>query len=202
MRTSVRSTVVLLAAVALTLSLTACGGAKSADKKADPATAATSDAAAKPTADTSTDAAATSGAAAGADSTKASTTDVCRLLANDTITSITGVDFSAAVAADDGEGTCSWDLTSTGGMATVSIIVNDNGGSSFEANQAVAKSVFDDVTDVKVAGVAHAFTYMGGLALAMDFGDKYAQVVFMSLGSEVVPDSAILKLGEEVAKNW
>ena len=206
MRTSVRSAVALLATVALTVSLAACGGdKKSSDAKVDAATAAAAaatDAAAKPTAGTSTDAAATSAAAATTDSTSASTSNLCRLLDKDTITSITGVDFSAAVVTDDGGGSCNWDLTSTGGMAIVSVNVASSVTSTYVTNEAVAKSMFDDVTDVSVAGVAHAFTYMGGLALAMDFGDKYVQVVFMSLGSEVVPDSALVKLGEVVAKNW
>ena len=202
MHTSARSAVALLAAVALTLSLAACGAKKSSDAKADASTAAVTDGTAQPMATTFADAAATSDAAAGADSTKASTRDVCRLLDNATITSITGVDFSAAVATADGEGTCSWDLTAKGGRATLSIIANSNSGSSFAANEAIAKSAFDDVTDVSVAGVDHAFTYMGGLAVAMDLGDKYVQVVFMSLGDEVVPDSALVKLAEEVAKNW
>jgi len=202
MRRSVQSPVVLLATLALTLALAACGGDESAGKKADPETPAVTDAAAQPTADTSTDAAATSAAAAGADSTKASTSDTCRLLDNGTITSITGIDFSAAVATDDGGDTCNWDLTSTGGMAMVSVIVASNEGSTYEVNKGVAKTMFDDVTDVSVAGVDHAFTYMGGLALAMDFGDKYVQVLFMSLGADVVPDSALVKLGGEVASNW
>lgn len=205
MHTSARSAVALLAAVALTLSLAACGANKSSDAKTDASTAATAavtDGTAQPMATTFPDAAATSDAAAGADSTKASTRDVCRLLDNATITSITGVDFSAAVATADGAGTCSWDLTAKGGRATLSIIANSNSGSSFAANEAIAKSAFDDVTDVSVAGVDHAFTYMGGLAVAMDLGGKYVQIVFISLGAEVVPHSALVKLAEAVAKNW
>lgn len=197
MRTSVTSPVVLLAAVALTLALAGCGGGDSSDTTGDPASAAVTDEAMQPTTE-----APTGDSSAGDEAADASTSDLCQLLDNDTITSITGVDFSKAVAADDGSGTCTWDLTSTGGLATVSIIATDSGGSTFTMNKDVAASMFDDVTDVSVACADNAFLYMGGLVVAMDLGGDYVQVMFMNFGNEVADASAPVKLAEEVAKNW
>ena len=197
MRKSVKSPVVLLAAVALSLVLAACGGGDSSKTTADPGSAAVTDGAMQPTTDAST-----GDSSAGNDAANASTSDLCQLLDNGTITSITGVDFSTAVATDDGTGTCTWDLTSTGGLATVSVIATDSGGSTFEMNRGVAASMFDDVTDVSVAGADHAFTYMGGVVVAVDLGGDYVQVLFMNFGNEVADPAAPVKLAEEVAKNW
>lgn len=202
MRKSVQSPVALLATLALTLALASCSSGDSSSKSSDPESAAVTDEAAQPTTAASTDVNSTDAAAAGDGSTTASTSDVCQLLDNDTITSITGIDFSQAVATDDGAGTCDWDLTSTGGMAIVSVMTLDNVDSSYEVNKGVAESMFDDVTDVSVPGVDHAFAYMGGLVVAMDFGGQYVQVLFMSLGAEETDPSVPVKLAEEVARNW
>ena len=183
MRISVTSPVVLLAAAALTLALAGCGGGDSSDSTGDPGSVAATDEAMQPTTE-----APTGDSSAGNEAADASTSDLCQLLDNDTITSITGVDFSTAVATDDGSGTCTWDLTSTGGLAMVSVIATDSAGSSFTMNKDVAASMFDDVTDVSVAGAGEAFMYMGGVVVAMDLGGEYVQVMFMNFGNEVADD--------------
>lgn len=196
MRNSVKSPIVLLTTVALTLALAACGGDDSAGTTVGQGTSATADETATLTTDTFT-----GDTSAGEGSTDASTSDVCQLLDNDTITSITGVDFSQAVATDDGDGTCTWDLTSTGELAMVSVFITDNVNSTYEINRGVAETMVDDVTDVSVAGVDHAFAYMGGTVVAMDFGSTYVQVLFMSLGAETTDLGVPVKLAEEVASN-
>ncbi len=197
MRTSVTSPIVLLAAVALTIALAGCGGGDAPESTGDPGSAAVTDEAMQPTTD-----APTGDSSAGNEAAGASTSDLCQLLDNDTITSITGVDFSTAVATEDGTGTCTWDLTSTGGLAMVSVIATDSAGTTFTMNRDVAASMFDDVTDVSVAGADNAFTYMGGGVVALDLGGDYVVVMFMNFGNDVAGPSAPVKLAEEVAKNW
>jgi hypothetical protein len=197
MRKTVKSPITLLAAAALTLALAGCGGDDSSGNTVDQTTSAVGDETAMPTTDAST-----GDSSEGDDSGDASTSDVCELLDTGTITSITGIDFSQAEVTDDGDGTCDWDLTSTGGLAIVSVIVSDNVESTFEISRGVAESMFDDVTDVSVSGVDHAFAYMGGMIVAMDFGGQYVQVLFMSLGTEATDADVPVKLAEEVASNW
>ena len=198
MRKSVQAPVVLLATVALTLAMAACSGGDSSDKTTGDPTPAVTDETATPTADDAGDDTSTADASGG----DASTSDLCSVLDNDTITSITGIDFSQAVATDDGAGSCDWDLTSTGGLALVSVMTLDEADSSYEMNKGVAESMFDDVTEVSISGTDHAFTYMGGMVTAMDIGGTYVQVLFMSLGTETVDPSVPVKLAEEVASNW
>lgn len=199
MRKSVQAPVVLLATVALTLALAACSGGDSSDKTTGDPTPAVTDETATPTADDAGKDTSTADADADAD---ASTSDLCSVLDNDTITSITGIDFSQAVATDDGAGSCDWDLTASGGLAMVSVMTLDEADSSFDMNKGVAESMFDDVTDVSISGADNAFTYMGGMVTAMDIDGTYVQVLFMSLGTETADPSVPVKLAEEVASNW
>lgn len=199
MRKSVQAPVVLLTTVALTLALAACSGGDSSDKTTGDPTPAVTDETAMPTADDAGKDTSTADADADAD---ASTSDLCSVLDNDTITSITGIDFSQAVATDDGAGSCDWDLTASGGLAMVSVMTLDEADSSFEMNKGVAESMFDDVTDVSISGADNAFTYMGGMVTAMDIDGTYVQVLFMSLGTETADASVPVKLAEEVASNW
>ncbi|WP_291379289.1 DUF3558 family protein [Demequina sp.] len=203
MRTSVKSPVTILTALAFALALAACGGDDSAGNSSDPETLSAADATATPAAEApASDAAEGDGSSEGDDSADASTTDACQLLDTDTITSISGLDFSEAVVTDDGMGTCTWDLTSTGGLAMVSVMVFDNIDSSFQINREVTESMFDDVADVSVAGVDHAFTYMGGTVIAMDLGSDYVQVLYMSFDADGNDPGVPVKLAEEVVSNW
>ena len=194
MRESVKSSVAVLATAVLALTLAGCGGDKADEKTAGATTAPVSNEALPPTPDV----------AASDDTNDASESDMCALLDNSTITTITGVDYSAVVPADDGSGTCTWDLTSLGGASMVSVIAADTGGSTFQMNRDVAASMFEDVTDVSVAGSDDAFTYMGGWVLAMDLGGDYVQVMYMnmSLGEETTDPEVLTNLAEEVAANW
>lgn len=199
MRRSVQSPLVLLAALALTLALAGCGGDEPGDKNADPeTTAVVEDVTPEATDDAA--AATTDEAAATDDAAKASTSDACRLLDNDTITSITGVDFSKAVPTETADG-CDWDLSESGGMSMVSVLIDTSGVSDFSVTRDVAGGMFDDVADVSIAGADDAFTYMGGVIVAMDIKGSIVQVMFMSFEAEAADESAAVKLAEEVASN-
>jgi hypothetical protein len=184
---------VLLAVLALTLALAGCGGDESGDKNADPETTAVVEEAAPDSTDNA--AAATTDEAA-----KASTSDACQLLDNDAITSITGVDFSKAVPTATADG-CDWDLSDVGGMSMVSVLVDTSGVTDFTVTRGVAAGMFDDVTDVSVDGAKAAFTYMGGVIVAMDIKSSIVQVMFISFEGEATDDSTIVKLAQKVADN-
>lgn len=195
MRTSFRSSMAIVATAALTLALAGCGGGDdSGGKTVEPQITASADDAALPTADGAT------AEATPDDDGNASTSAACELLDNDTITAVTGVDFAAAVASDDSTGTCTWDLTDSGGFSLVSVTLDESGDASYEITKGVVTSMFDDVVDASIPGADHAFTYMGGAVVAMDFNGTYVQVMFMSFDANGSDPSIPNKLAEAVAK--
>jgi len=195
MRSFAKPPMVLTAAVALTLALAGCGGDDAPNSKAGSSDAVVTQATTAPAVDVSEDAVVTDAPEA----PDASQSDVCKLLDNDTITSITGIDFSKAVPTPSSGG-CDWDLTDLGGMSMVSVMVEE-GDSSYEVNRGVAASMFDDATDVSVSGADKAFTYMGGLVVAMDVNGKYVQVLLVSFEQTAVADGVVVDLASEVAGN-
>lgn len=197
MRTSVKSAVAFVATAAITLALAGCGGGDKSDDTSDPTTAAVTTEA-TPTADAAgtEDATTTEEAAEGSSDSKA-----CSLLDNATISEITGSDFSQAVASDDGSGTCTWDNTASGGLSSVAVMLDTAGGVSYEENRAGAALIVDDVTDVTVDGADNAFTYMGGIIVAMDVDGEYVQVMFMSFDSTITDTTICVQLASEVAHN-
>jgi len=196
MRNFAKPPVVLTAAVALALALAGCGGDDAANGTAASDDAVVTEATTGPVVDVTEDAVVSDSD----DSTEALQSDVCTFLDNDTITSITGIDFSKAVATPSSEGGCDWDLTDLGGMSVVSVMVEE-GDSSYEVNRGVAASMFDDATDVSVSGADKAFSYMGGLVVAMDAHGKYVQVLLVSLEQTAVADGVGVDLASEVAGN-
>ena len=127
---------------------------------------------------------------------------MCDLLDKDAISKISGVDFSAASVEDDDTGTCSWDTMSAGGLSMVSVTRDESGDMSYALTRGVVEGMFDDTTDVSVKGADHAFSYMGGIAIGLDFNGTYAQVLFMTLDSSITDENIPVKLAEEVARNW
>ncbi len=193
MRRSVQSPVVLLATLALTLALAGCGSDDSVDGSADPETAEVTEEATQAAAEEITEAATEEPA-------EASTTRACELLDNDSISSITGADFSQAVATATPDG-CDWDLTNVGGLSMVSVLIDASGASNFSLTRDVASGMFDDVTDVSIAGADNAFGYMGDVIVAMDIDGVLVQVMFVSFEVEVSGTSIVADLAQEVANN-
>lgn len=197
MRTSVKSAVALVATAAITLALAGCGGGDKSDDSSDPTNVATTTEAA-PTSDAAAteEATITDEAAEGSSDSKA-----CSLLDNDTLTAVTGADFSQAVASDDGSGSCTWDTMAAGGLSSVEVMLETAGGVSYEENRTGAALIMDDVTDINVDGADHAFSYMAGMVVAMDVHGEYVQVLFVTLDPAVTDTDITAKIASKVAGN-
>ena len=201
MRTIVNRSIALAAAATLTLALTACSG--SDDKKEDSPTdnpGATVEA--TDTATATDDTEATSTAEAGEEVIDPASSEACGTLSKDDITAISGVDFSAAEPVVDSDGACTWDLTSTGGLAMASVMIDESEAGMYTMTREMAAGMFTDVTDLEIAGADQAFSYMGGWIVAMEVGDKFVQVIWMSFTDTAEADTTIgAKLAEKVASN-
>ena len=115
----------------------------------------------------------------------------------DDITAISGVDFSAAEPVVDSDGACTWDLTSTGGLAMASVMIDESEAGMYTMTREMAAGMFTDVTDLEIAGADQAFSYMGGWIVAMEVGDKFVQVIWMSFTDTAEADTTIgAKLAE------
>lgn len=206
--TFVRRSAALTAIAALSLALSACSG-NSDDASPDPTV--TADSVTEAPADASTD---PTTSASVEPTEEGDPTDligsqsgvggrVCNLLDNATIEAITGLPFGPVVptgdTADDKQTTCEWSLEGDN-IAIVQVLVMDTQGSTLGDQRTFAESMFDDVADAEVEGVGDAFTYMGGLVVAMEHEGDYVQVMYMSAFQ---PDTAplTLQLANEVIGN-
>lgn len=194
MYTTVARSLALVSTAALAFTLTACS---SNDKKDEQPGAS----------DTATEAAATATADSGATGDASATAEpvfdsaACDLIDSATLTTITGVDFSAATATATDDTTCDWDLTESGGLSSVSVQLSPGDSNIYDATRTAAAGMFDDVTDVSVAGADHAFTYMGGMVVAFTSGNDFIQVVYVSFDENGDDPNVPLKIAEEVAGN-
>jgi hypothetical protein len=75
------------------------------------------------------------------------------------------------------------------------------GGTTYETNRTGTATIVDDVTDVTVDGADRAFTYLGGMVVAMDVHGEYVQVIFLTFDPAITDTTIAVQIASEVAGN-